>query len=120
MRSCRAAVFTLLTVALSACGDSDDPTPAPDPNNEAPTARLDLPAQATVGEVVLLDASRSSDPDGRIDTYLFSFDGPPFLQTRNPTLTHVFSPPGDVLISLTGMDDQGTKATARATITVSP
>lgn len=124
MRTRRTARFASAALALAllcACGDSEAPDAALDPSdNTPPIARLSVPSRVAVGQVIVLDGSESSDPDGEITTYLFSFNGPPFLQSRDATLAHTFMTPGEVLVSLTVIDDLGTKATERATVFVSP
>lgn len=121
MTCCRVAILLLLSVACYACGDTEGPSDTSNADNIPPIARLDVPLQASVGDVIIIDGSRSSDPDGTIVTYLFSFGGDaPFLQTRSATLAHTLTEPGDLLVSLTVTDDSGTKATERTTIFVSP
>ena len=64
------------------------------------------PAQETpVGASVLLDGSRSTDPDGSINSYVWTFgDG---ASTTGAAVTHVYAAPGAYTPTLTVSDDLG-------------
>lgn len=68
----------VLVVALlaTACGGGADP--------RVPQAKLTVPACVATGAEVKLDATGSSDPDGRIARYVFSVDGHVKLASNQP------------------------------------
>jgi serine protease len=84
--------------------------------NEGPTADLRASAtEATVGEGIDFDASGSSDLDGSIAAYDWSFgDG---TSASGATVSKVFDAAGDYTVALTVTDDDG--ATDSATLSVS-
>lgn len=69
--------------------------------NEPPAVVIDGPATATVGDVVTFDGSASSDPDGTIVSYRWSFN------TTGPTAQARFTAPGTHRITLNVRDDDG-------------
>lgn len=86
----------------------------PDPNaNQAPTASF----TASCTELdCAVDGSASSDPDGTVTGYAWSFgDG---ATATGPTATHTYASGGTYTITLTVTDDDG--ATSATTRTVSP
>jgi serine protease len=84
--------------------------------NEAPTAVASADATAVdVGERVSFDAADSSDPDGRVASYDWSFgDG---ASASGGSVSHSYGSAGDYTATLTVTDDDG--ATATDTVTVS-
>jgi subtilisin family serine protease len=80
-----------------------------------PTIALDRGVPA-VGAVTTLDASSSTDADGRIDRYEWVVDGT--VIGRGETITHTFRSPGEHEVGLTVTDDDGATATATRTIRV--
>src|SRR5690606_35753665 len=76
------------------------------------------PGAPTVGEVVTFDASGSSDPDGQITSYAWTFgDG----QSSNQAIaTHTYTQAGTYTINLTVTDDKGATSSAGGQFTVSP
>jgi PKD repeat protein len=82
------------------------------PVNHAPTAQLAVTAG---GLNVTVDGTGSSDSDGTIQTFAWSFgDGG---TATGPTASHTYATPGDYTVTLTVTDDKG--ATGSATTTVS-
>jgi PKD repeat protein len=79
------------------------------------------PTSPEVGQNVTFDASNSSDPDGTIVNYFWSFgDGETENQTGGVTTVHSYTSEGSYNITLTVTDnDQLTNTTAKS-ITVSP
>lgn len=65
------------------------------PDNERPIGRLSVnPSHGLPNLSVTLDASASSDLDGRIIGYEFNFgDGSPLLAASNPVTTHTYALP---------------------------
>src|SRR6266496_2756500 len=61
--------------------------------------------------------STSSDPDGTVATYSWSFgDGAPMVTT--PTVTHMYGPSGTFIVSLTVRDNQGATNSIQHSVTV--
>ena len=77
------------------------------------------PAQETpVGASVLLDGSRSTDPDGTINSYVWTFgDG---ASATGAAVTHVYAAPGAYTPTLTVSDDLGATGTASSRVDVMP
>src|SRR6266516_4281191 len=62
-------------------------------------------------------SSTSSDPDGTVATYSWSFgDGAPMVTT--PTVTHMYGPSGTFIVSLTVRDNQGATHSVQHSVTV--
>ncbi len=111
------AALMAAALLLAACGEQEKDAPLGD--NDTPVAQLQLPARIEAGRPVLMDASASSDPDGFIEEFLFDpGDGSPLLQTSGDALFHTFTEPGERLVTLTVIDDQGTKDTDRVEVLV--
>ena len=111
------AVAVLLM--LTGCGNSDL-------SNRVPSARLQLPACVTAGTLVTLDASKSSDPDGRIERYVFAIDSKtPKLVHNESSITYRFTEPKIVdgrieqfVVQLQVVDNDGFEAFAQAAMFV--
>jgi len=85
--------------------------------NTAPTVSIDASsATVTVGQEVTFDGSGSSDADGSISSYEWSFgDG---TTATGQTVAHTYSAAGDYSASLTVTDDDGATTTDSVAITV--
>ena len=94
----------------------EDPPPIADAGSDQP--------QTDSNQVVMLDGSGSSDPDGGVLTYAWSFESqPPNSQTvlagaDTPLASFTPTIPGTYTIILTVTDDQGVSAIDRVMITV--
>jgi subtilisin-like proprotein convertase family protein len=80
------------------------------------------PASPTGGQVVTLDASGSTDPDGAITGYAWDLDGSGQYATSTgstPFLQHAFAP-GTYQLSVRVTDNFGATATAPLTLIVAP
>ncbi len=76
---------------------------APD---QAPHASYIVP-DGRPGVAVPFDASGSSDPDGSIARYDWSFGDGKTLSSGGPAPRHVYKKPGDYKVTLTLTDDEG-------------
>jgi PKD repeat protein len=87
--------------------------------NHPPTAVMSAtPTSGTVPLTVTFDGSRSTDPDGTVSSWAWSFgDG---ASATGPATTHLYSVPGTYAPSLTVTDDGGTSSTTVTTIVVDP
>ncbi len=113
------SMTALLLASAAACGDPDTDFANADIENQAPAALLQAPLTVELGETILLDASGSADEDGQLVEYWFQVgQEAPILQSVSPQIFHTFTAPGEVLITLTVIDDGGTKDTDRVEIVV--
>lgn len=86
--------------------------------NNPPVARAD--ASPTKGEAPLevsFDASKSSDPDGDIERYVWRF-GDGTTPKEGETVSHTYQTAGEYTAELTVIDSQGNRDTTTITITV--
>ena len=79
-------------------------------------------AQPRVGVEILLDASASYDLDGSIARYNWDLNGDGTIDTESGTfdLAHTFEAAGETRVTLTVVDDEGTRATVEKTLKVIP
>ena len=129
----RAGLFLLAAATLlAACGGGGGgggtpaPSPAPAPVNRAPSADAG-PDQAVVGgDLVDLDGSGSSDPDGSISSWSWTVSEGPELELsgadgpRASFTAPSSSNPYEVVLSLTVTDDDGASGIDSITIGVEP
>jgi len=87
-------------------------------SNKDPLADPGGPYTATVGEILTLDSSASSDPDGNIDFYRWNF-GDGSDETLEVSPNHIYSDPGTYRITLTVVDNDGRANTATTTVSIS-
>jgi parallel beta-helix repeat protein len=85
-----------------------------------PAAALTVtPSSGTAPLAVTADGSDSSDPDGTIVSYLFTFgDGTEVGPQAQPTASHTYAAGGTFTVTLTVTDDDGATNSASATVTV--
>ncbi len=78
--------------------------------------------QPHLGVLTMLDASRSYDLDGTIESYEWDFDGDGIvdLETDSSEAEHAFVTPGKQSIKLTVVDDEGKTASAKKSIDILP
>jgi PKD repeat protein len=88
--------------------------------NRRPVASFDLDDEEVwKGRRATLNASSTSDPDGRIAQYEWDFgDGTEGEVTRTPSVHHVFETAGEVTVTLTVVDDMGASAQVERVVTV--
>jgi len=99
---------------------SAQPSPTPQPSTKFSPISIFFysPKIYTVNEVITFDASRSSDPDGRILQYQWDFgDGKTSAENTSQT-THTYKEAGNYNVSLTVTDNDGLKITTTKSITI--
>ena len=79
--------------------------------DELPTAAFTGPTSATAGTAVTVDGSGSSDPDGSITGYSWSF-GDGTTSTAGPTTSHTYAAPGTYTVTLKVTDSRGLQSSA--------
>ena len=84
--------------------------------NQPPTAQFTGPTAGTVGTAVTFNAAGSSDPDGSIASYAWTFGDNTAATGVSPTKT--WSTAGTFTVTLTVTDNQGATATRSATVTI--
>ncbi len=86
--------------------------------NQSPTAAFTFsPPSPLAGAPVSFNGTNSTDPDGAIVSYAWTFgDG---ANGSSPTTSHVYATPGSYTARLTVTDDDGATDTASSTIYVS-
>ncbi len=76
------------------------------------------PQQPKAGETVVLDASVSSDPDGRTVLYEWDFNQDGTMDATGIQTTHVFSAAGSFSVTLRVTDDDGNQNSVTKTVVV--
>jgi len=81
-------------------------------------ALFSSPAEARINQPITFDAAGSYDPDGRIVTYEWDFNGDGLFeqQTTDPTVTFSYTTSGFKSVTVRATDDEG--AIGRSTLTV--
>jgi len=88
------------------------------PSNQQPVANPGGPYNSVIGEEITFDGFNSSDPDGNIDFYRWSFgDGSSQILAIEPK--HSYSNPGTYMVTLTVVDNHGRSNINTTTVTVS-
>ena len=112
----RAGFLTMFLSGVVACG-GDDPAGPAAPENRSPVAVFTV--SADTGEPpfrVTFDGSGSSDPDGSISSYAWSFgDG---ASGSGAQVDHTYVASGSFQAMLTVTDNAGAQSSSQATITV--
>jgi PKD repeat protein len=85
--------------------------------DEPPTAAFTGPASGAPGAAVTFDGGGSSDPDGSIVGYSWSF-GDGATSAAGPTTSHTYSAAGKYTVTLTVTDSRGLQATTSHQITI--
>jgi PKD repeat protein len=105
------------TTSTSVVVAAPPPPPPPPPANVPPTARLSFaPTAPTTGTATTFDGSASSDPDGSVTSYAWSFADGATASGAQPS--HSYSLAGTYLVSLTVTDDKGATDSATVSVTV--
>jgi PKD repeat protein len=86
------------------------------PANLAPVARFTFLTSTARPRWVSVDGKTSSDPDGTVAAYLWSWgDG---TTSTGPTTTHTYAVSGTYTVTLTVTDNQGATGTTSKLVTV--
>ncbi len=88
--------------------------------NQPPVARANGPYTTTANSALSLSASGSSDPDGSIVSYNWSFGDGSAANTASTQISHAYATPGSYSARLTVTDNRGATASASAAVTVNP
>jgi YVTN family beta-propeller protein len=72
--------------------------------NQGPKAAFSWTAS---GLMVTLNAGASSDPDGKVVTYVWNFGDGTHTTTHSATTSHTYSTPGSYTVTLTVIDNEG-------------
>ena len=91
---------------------------APDPTNQAPTARITAPASADEDALVAMNGLGSTDPDNDGLSYVWDFGDT--TSGTGASVTKTYANPGLFTISLTVSDGKGGTHTATQAITINP
>jgi len=101
----------------SASGSAQATVTPPNPNtNLAPVARAGGPYRGVAGQAIAFDARGSSDPDGSIESFVWSFGGGATATGATPR--YVYAAPGTYSAALTVQDNRGRSDTGQATVTI--
>ncbi len=92
--------------------------PAPPPANQAPVAKLLLPAEGDLNSLLTFQANDSTDPDGDNLTYRWNFGDGSTADYSFGVGTHRYTKPGTYTVSLTVEDGRGGIDTTTGTVTV--
>jgi PKD repeat protein len=110
--------FTVTLTVIDKNGDEGSTTRTVKIEDRPPTATFASPAGATTGAPTQFESTGSSDPDGTIAVYEWSFgDG---AATTGPLPTHVYTSPGEYTVKLKVTDDAGNTAEISHAVTVAP
>jgi len=89
--------------------------------NQSPNADFDYsPSNPGVGETVRFDGTSSSDPDGRITSWEWDFDGDGNTDRTGSVVWYGFNSSGSKRVRLTVQDNQGATAVSSKTVQVRP
>ncbi|MFB6285209.1 MAG: PKD domain-containing protein [Candidatus Bipolaricaulia bacterium] len=97
-------------------GDGEDEDDSAAANRDPQATFTFAPERPSVDETIRFDASGSSDPDGRLAQYNWSFgDG---TSAQGETVTHQYGSEGTFNVTLTVLDEEGASSRSRRKITV--
>ncbi len=106
-----------LSLLLAACSDARSPA------GGMPSAQLSVPAQVALGARVLVDASGSRDPEGKLLRFRFDFnDGSPSVVTGEASTHHAFRLRGlfPVCVWVTDLDGLTASECREVTVVLAP
>ncbi|MEZ4455746.1 MAG: PKD domain-containing protein [Gemmatimonadales bacterium] len=91
-------------------------TAGPPPTNQPPVAQANGPYSGNAGDPITFSSAGSTDPDGTIASYAWTFGDDQSGTGASPT--HSYSAAGTYQVTLTVTDDDGATAESQATVTV--
>jgi len=110
----RAGIQSSNRLEFTVTGDAPQP-----PVNQPPIADAGGPYTGVVGQPVLFDGRKSSDPDGRVVMWEWNFgDGSLKDVTSLSRIGYIYPAPGTYTVTLTVTDDKGATATATTTAAI--
>ena len=91
------------------------------PNEPPVVSFFTTPVDAHINEPITLDATGSYDPDGRIETYEWDFDGDGLFDqaTTDPVVTYTYGTAGTKTVSVRATDDEGAMARTSLAVNIS-
>ena len=102
------AVVAIIIIAATAyyfMGQGPKPSPTPDENKPPIVVAKTTKPFAIVGDEVAFSAEGSRDPDGEIASYNWNLGDEE--TTEGETVTHSYELPGDYIVTVTVVDDDG-------------
>jgi serine protease AprX len=117
-----AGAFAATVTAVDDAGLASVPVSAEVRSSMPPTAEATAPAKGKAGAAVTFDASASSDPDGRIVSYRFTFGDGSTATSTTPVVTHTYVAARAQVFpwSVTVTDDAGVSDALAASIKITP
>lgn len=110
------AAYTVTLTLVDSFGDRETVSHSVT-TDELPTASFTGPTSGVAGTAVTFDGSGSSDPDGSIAGYSWSF-GDGTTGAAGPATSHTYSAPGSYMVKLTVTDSSGQQSTTSHPITI--
>jgi PKD repeat protein len=113
----RAGTYTVTLRVTDSTSSSSTTTKRVTVGDRPPVAVLSLSrSSALTGEPIAFDGSGSSDPDGSVTSYRWSFgDG---ADATGPAPQHAYAHAGTYTVTMAVFDDSGSTATASRTVTI--
>lgn len=110
--------FTVTLTVTDENGNKNTTTQTVEIKDRTPTAAFSLPASLTAGDLATFDGSSSSDPDGTIVSYSWSFGDGATASGAQPS--HTYTTAGEHTVELTVTDNAGSTASVSHLVTVAP
>ena len=89
--------------------------------NQPPIANFTYsPENPVVNQTIIFNASNSTDPDGNITKYEWSFGDGNITNTTEPVISHFYASAGDYIVNLTVLDNEEAVDSTNKTIAVYP
>ena len=115
-------VFNPSVTAVDDDGVASSPVAVEVRASDPPVASATAPAKGRSGQPVTFDASASSDPDGSIVSYRFTFGDGSTMTSSTPVVTHVYAANRPLTFgwTVTVTDDTGGSDAAGGTVKITP
>jgi chitodextrinase len=108
--------YTVTLTVTDNRATTDTDTATVSASNRAPTANAGPDKSGTAGVALSFASTGSSDPDGTITTYSWTFGDGGTAAGANPN--HAYATPGTYIARLTVTDDDGAQSSDTATVTI--